>query len=201
MEHVDAYPLQWPPGRPRTRYPASSQFGKRSYAMAAYEVQREIELLGGKSIVISTNLRLRQDGLPLASQRMPTDHGVAVYFTYKGRQTCFACDRWDRVEHNIRAIFKTIEALRGITRWGSGDMMDAAFSGFTALPAPIQLGADRPWWEVLDVEEDSPHEIVETAYRFERSNQHPDKGGDPVKFNAVQRAWDEYQQQAQRGRP
>lgn len=197
MEHVDAYPLQWPPGRPRTRNPASSAFGKRTHFVAASEVQYEIETLGGKNIVISSNLRIRQDGLPYSGQAMPRDCGVAVYFTYKGRQTCFACDRWDRIEHNLRAIFKTIEALRGIARWGTGDMMDAAFSGFTALPAPIQLGADRPWYEVFDCEPDAMHEHVEMTYRFERSTHHPDKGGDPVRFNEVQRAWDEYR--AERG--
>lgn len=120
---------------------------------------------------------------------MPRDPGVAVYFTYKGKQTCFACDRWDRIEHNLRAIFKTIEALRGIARWGTGDMMDAAFSGFTALPGPMAMGMDKPWHAVLDVEPDAPHQIVLEAYRFERSNHHPDKGGDSARFAAVQRAW------------
>jgi hypothetical protein len=119
MDHVDAYPLQWPQGRPRTRTRAESALGKFPYHRAAGDVRTEIERLGGKNIVISTNLQLRQDGLPYANQRMPNDPGVAVYFTYKGKQTCFACDRWNRIEHNLRAIFKTIEALRGICALGN----------------------------------------------------------------------------------
>ena len=47
----------------------------------------------------------------------------------------------------MQAIAKTIEALRGINRWGTGDMMEAAFKGFSALPAP---DTNKPWREVLD---------------------------------------------------
>lgn len=42
--------------------------------------------------------------------------GVAVYFTLKGQQFCFACDHWDEIKDNMQAIHKTIEALRGIER-------------------------------------------------------------------------------------
>src|SRR5262245_54177038 len=68
--------------------------------------------------------------------------GSAVYFTHKGRQMCFACDRWDKMEDNLHAVSKTIEALRGIERWGTGEMVQQAFTGFVALPG------NSPW-EVL----------------------------------------------------
>lgn len=47
---------------------------------------------------------------------------------------CFACEKWQDVYGNIYAIGKTIEALRGIERWGTGDMVEQAFTGFVALP-------------------------------------------------------------------
>jgi hypothetical protein len=72
-------------------------------------------------------VQLRQDGLPYANRRAPSDTGAAVYFSYKGRQMCFACDKWQDVYDNIYAISKTIEALRGIERWGAGDMVEQAF--------------------------------------------------------------------------
>lgn len=97
----------------------------------------------GRLPVISTNIELRIDGLPYSRQRPISDHGVAVYFTRNGRQMVFACDRWDKIEHNMRAITKTIEAMRGIERWGSSDLMERAFAGFEALPAP------DPWWKAL----------------------------------------------------
>lgn len=79
---------------------------------------------------------MRQDGFPYPKQALPADKGVAIYFTLNSRQMCFACDRWDKVQDNIYAIAMTIEALRGIERWGSGSMVEQAFTGFVALPAP-----------------------------------------------------------------
>ena len=58
---------------------------------------------------------------------------------------CFACDKWRDVYDNIYAIGKTIEALRGIERWGTGDMVEQAFTGFVALPSP------KSPWEILGV--------------------------------------------------
>jgi hypothetical protein len=110
----------------------------------------EIRKLGSKQVVISSNLELRNDGLPRASQRAPTDQGVAVYFNLNGRSQCFPCDRWTTVEHNLWAIAKSIEALRGLERWGAKTMVDAAFRGFQALPAPDgspMIG--RPPWYVV----------------------------------------------------
>jgi hypothetical protein len=53
--------------------------------------------------------------------RARDDVGVAVYFSYRNQQRCFACDRWNRIQDNMQAISKTIEALRGIERWATGD--------------------------------------------------------------------------------
>lgn len=177
----EAYPLQWPTGRPRTDYyqREHAKFDV-SFARARDNIIREVDLLtGGRwgpdaHTVISTNVALRRDGLPLASQRAPDDPGVAVFFLYKKRQMSFACDRWLKIEHNMQAIAKTIEALRGIARWGTGDMLEAAFTGFTALPAP---GAKREWMEVLGVPRASTRESVKQAYRVLASRYHPDKPG------------------------
>ena len=143
----EAFPLSWPAGRKRTQYRERAKFDT-TFARARDNIVREVGLLAGRygpdpQIVISTNIALRRDGLPLASQRQPDDPGVAVYFLYKKRQMSFACDRWEKIEHNMQAIAKTIEALRGIARWGTGDMLEAAFTGFTALPAPTAAGTKR----------------------------------------------------------
>lgn len=139
---------------------------------------------------------LRNDGLPYANQRQPDDPGVAIYFEYKKRQMCFACDRWRKIEDNLQAVAKTIEALRGVARWGTGDMMESAFTGFTALPAPGPTTA-RGWREVLGFPPDRtpPISEVESNYKYLRSQNHPDKGGSADKFNAVQAAWDQAKQE------
>lgn len=190
---INAYPLQWPAGRPRTHsWQRERAKFQTTFARARDEISREVQLLvGGRwardpQLVISTNVALRRDGLPLANQRNPDDCGVAVYFEHKKRSMCFACDRWDKIEHNMQAIAKTIEALRGIARWGTGDMLEAAFTGFTALPAP---GAPREWWEVLGVQRNAqPQEIVD-AYRRLRSQHHPDRGGEAARFDEVEQAY------------
>lgn len=179
---AEAYPLQWPAGRKRTeRYAREHAKFDVSLARARDNITAEVKLLcGGRwatdpQIVISTNLNLRRDGLPLANQRAPDDPGVAVYFLYKKRQMSFACDRWLKVEHNMQAIAKTIEALRGIARWGTGDMLEAAFTGFAALPPP---GAPKTWREVLGVHPDERDmAVVRRFYKLAASVHHPDKGG------------------------
>jgi hypothetical protein len=80
MTGVDAYPLCWPVGRPRTQYPKRSRF-ETTFSLARDCLMQEIRMLGGKDPVLSTNIPLRRDGLPLANHRMPHDLGVAVYFT------------------------------------------------------------------------------------------------------------------------
>jgi hypothetical protein len=207
---VTAYPLCWPPGRPRTPpghrrtshfhqvSVEQSSFGngtvRRKKALSLAEVRDELfaELarLGARRVVLSTSLRLRQDGLPASGQAQPADPGAAVYFSRKGRQVCFACDCWTRVEDNLRAIAKTVEALRGIARWGTGDMVDAAFTGFQALPAAAVT--QRRWWQVLGVGEDATADEVSEAYRRLSWEHHPDREGDPDRMKELNAAWDEY---------
>lgn len=172
---TEAYPLQWPPGRPRTTYPNRSVFDT-SQEKANINLMNEIKLLGGVNVVVSSNMRIRGDGLPYAKQRQPDDPGVAVYFTHKCRQVCFACDRWDLVKDNMQAIRKTIEALRGIERWGTGDMVQAAFSGFEALPPPKKR-EHKTWWQVLGVSPEVSLNRCEESFKRLAKRAHPDAGG------------------------
>lgn len=194
-----AHPLHWPEGRKRTgHYSRETARFDVTFARARDDIAREVYLLTGHSmrypgntnLVISTNVALRQDGLPLANQRKPDDPGVAVYFTYKGKQRCFACDRWNRIEDNMRAISKTIEAIRGISRWGTGDMLEAAFTGFTALPAP---GKATSWRDVLG--QVHTLDAARQAYRMAASQAHPDKGGTNEQMARVNRAWEDAQKE------
>lgn len=189
---LEAYPLTWPAGRARMpdHRRTWSNF-KTSFAKARDECLAEIRRLDGRDPIISTNIPMRRDGLPYANDRQPKDPAVAVYFTYKKRAMCFACDRWAKVEDNMHAIALTIGALRGVARWGTGDMMEAAFTGFAALPAPMT--GQKPWRDVLGVafDERDPGRIKD-CYRIRRGEAHPDrKGGDQADFLAVQAAYEQ----------
>ena len=170
---TEAYPLQWPPGWPRTKRPEGSRFDT-PLSTARDALLNELRLMGARHVVISSNAALRRDGLPYAQQRRVEDCGVAVYFMLDGRQQCIPCDRWSSVADNVQAIRKTIEALRGLERWGAKSMVDAAFRGFEALPPPE---ATRPWWEILGVDRNASRSDVERAYRMRARERHPDAGG------------------------
>lgn len=165
---TEAYPLAWPQGRARSPHREKSAFGV-SFAHARDGLLGELRLLGATHVVLSSNLALRRDGLPYANQPEPEDTGVACYFLYQGQQMCFACDRWNRARDNVRAIQLTIGALRGIARWGTGDMLAAAFTGFLAIEPP-----KRSWRSVIP---GTSIDEVEENYRKLAQLRHPDHGG------------------------
>ena len=192
---IEAFPLCWPPARPRSKRKDDSAL-RAPFAKSRDFIVQEVRRLGGSQLVVSTNIALRRDGLPYAATTEPDDAGVAVYFTYKGKQMCFACDRWRKVASNMQAIAKTIEALRGVARWGTGDMMQAAFTGFAALPAPGQTSA-RGWPDILEVPADAPLDKVKENYRRLSAIRHPDKGGSHDAMSELNWAWSQAQQALQ----
>lgn len=179
----EAFPLAWPEGLIRTKRPGSSAFNT-SQSRATQMLWNEIRLLGGRYIVISSNQALRLDGLPYSSRRDPDDCGVAIYFERKGRQQVFACDRYNTLGDNIHAIGKTIQAFRGIDRWGASDILDRTLTAFDALPPPPD--PDHPQWaSVLDIPPDASVEKIEAAFRAKAKTEHPDNGGAAERFNAI----------------
>ena len=65
---TQAYPLHWPTSQPRTpsyRRKANAHFSRNLSVMGALrDVQNEVRLLGGLDLVVSSNIKLRVDGLP-----------------------------------------------------------------------------------------------------------------------------------------
>lgn len=169
------YPLQWPVTWPRTKSPTWSRFGsggqRPSIAKASDFIQDEIRKLGGKDLVISTNLKYKSDGFPYSGQKEPLDKGAAVYFKYKGESMVLACDTFDKIGCNIYAIGKTIEAMRSIERYGCSELLNKAFTGFKALPS----GQEKtPWFVMLGVTEESSIEDIKKVYIQLAKKYHPD---------------------------
>jgi hypothetical protein len=190
---ITAYPLAWPTGWPRTANYARKhgKFGiRRSRPGSSYTSLQDVTIaeatqrvldelqrmgIGRDDIVISTNLRLRLDGLPRSDQREPDDGGVAVYWeTRKGDRRVMAIDGYYRVADNLAAIAATLDAMRAIERHGGAQILDRAFTGFTALPAP----SGPTWREVMTFGESTPSaDQLKQRYRELASSRHPDKGG------------------------
>lgn len=183
---INSYPLAWPITQPRTRSPRKSDFGPRSIGAATDEVLRQLRLLGATNIVISSDLRQRLDGLPIANQSQPPDRGVAVYFTLNKAQRVMACDRWTRIQDNLWAIAKHLDALRGQQRWGVGTL-DQAFAGYAALPQPAR--ADD-WWVVLGIPQDATAERINERWRELARTHHPDAGGSDAMMATINTARD-----------
>lgn len=189
-------PLNWPAGKPRTsplerKRAAFSREPGHAPTVERGRRQLELELgrMGVREFILSTNLALRLDGSPRSGQPAPDDPGAAVYFDFDGKATVLACDRWNRVEDNIRAIVKHIDALRGQERWGVGSLAQA-FAGYQALPAPGQH-ARRPWRTVFGWRSDEQgitRKVVHAVYRMLAREYHPDNGGDPARWHELQRA-------------
>jgi hypothetical protein len=77
---VDAFPLRWPTGWPRT---APGKRGRAGFKVSADTVRRELfgelRALGARDVVVSSNVPLRQDGTPMADvmRNAMADPGVA----------------------------------------------------------------------------------------------------------------------------
>jgi len=207
MSEVSASPLSWPPQHPRTDDwdRVHGRFGKKSNKgygndslTVADGVRRVISQIkaytpSGRAyranpddVIISTNLKLRVDGLPRSYQKAPQDPGVAVYFTLDDKERCIPCDSYIRVADNLAAVAATLEALRTVERHGS-NMFDAVFTGFTGLPSPDQVSATT-WRDILNYWDDSLDEC-KRQHRILSARFHPDRGGDAREFNQVQVAW------------
>lgn len=130
---IEPFPLLWPENQEATEKRQRARFDS-NFSTARDGLLLEIKRLGGHSIIITSNVATRRDGLPYANQAEPMNPGVAVYFWRNNQQMCMACDRWDRVKDNMRAIQKSIEAIRGIERWGASAMVEKAVSAFAYIP-------------------------------------------------------------------
>lgn len=190
------YPLTWPDDWPRTN-PSSraySRFGERTVNVAFSALAKEMRRLTEADWLMSSNIpRTRQgDGPPASTYKQPTDPGVAVYFAINKKPISLACDKWIRVEDNIWALAKHIEALRGQDRWGVGTI-EQAFRGYMALPGIGQSGGSK-WWETLGVSINASAEQVKEAYRILVKKHHPDRNGDAELFHRIQEAFNQFEQ-------
>jgi hypothetical protein len=193
------FPLQWPAGWART------EPDKRERALfrvtlteGIHDLLDELRLMGAANVVITSNLPTGSKGLPYANGKAD-DTGVAVWCVIDGVERVFPCDRWTTAAANLRAIGKTVEAIRKIGDWGAADLVTRAFSGFAALPPGSTAVAPnpgsnpkRPWREVFqalgsasdifdsvipDRHRGLVLKIVRERHREAMRKAHPDAGG------------------------
>jgi hypothetical protein len=222
------FPLQWPDGWPRTpsdarerskfhsidnklvTYGTSSHYQKQKGALSLLdecnELLWQLDKLGGYNMTITSNLPTRRDGKPYATRNVD-DPGIAVWWMQDGREQVMACDRWETPVENVRALVKTIDALRGIERWGSTAIVKKAFAGFAALPpagetsegtgtdhvvVPPAVEPTKAWMEYFHVSEAASRTGIKAMYRAFTQQLHPDRNkGDNARMAELNVAWDQ----------
>ena len=198
---IQAYPLSWPIGWRRSHVRERARFSKQVRSLGSYPRSDKVTIAEGLrrvlaelsrmdvpswNVVISTNVPVRNDGLPYSKAREPDDPGAVVYWRgSEDKRQCMAIDRYDRVADNLAAIAATLEAMRAIERHGGAEILDRAFTGFVALPAPEQ------WFTILGVSANATREQINTAYRRLAATHHPDRGGDGQAMARINAARDD----------
>lgn len=202
MSETQRYPLSWPTGWKRTKpserkratfsrikqtyVPSASGNGYTRRDRSALSISDAAARLAGElrrlgvvegDWLISSNVKVRLDGLPYSNVAPPDDPGVAVYFRIgsERKPRVLACDKWDRVADNIAAVAGHIEAIRAQERYGVGNL-DQAFAGYAAIPEK----ADGSDWRAefgFKVDEGVSTAIVEARFRALARERHPDVGG------------------------
>lgn len=183
---AESYPLHWPIGWPRNPRRQLAAFSV-TFGKARDDLLHELRLFNARGVIISSNIELRRDGLPYATRAEPDDPAIAVYFTRNGEPLCIPCDKWLRVRDNLRAVGLTVASLRGIERYATGQMVDAAFRGFAALP---ETAGGVSWWRVLGVDPDAGRKALDVAYKRLAKVRHPDRpGGSEQLFHVLEMAY------------
>jgi len=207
MSEIHRYPLCWPNYVSRTPFHNRSvpKFEVHGIGNSINFLRSEINRMNGRdhdvwdeSVVISSNLKRGRDG-NILQQPEPQDTGVAVYFTLIFRRwaagsikeierSCvLTCDKWNRVNYNIDAIARDVEAQRARQRWGC-TTIEQAMQGYLAIPEKC---GGRAWWDVLAIPQTSTKDAIKAQFKELSKTAHPDRGGTHLQWVELQDAFNQ----------
>lgn len=182
--------LDWPDGFERTepedrvRYPGGFEVSR---TRAFDSILEQIEKIDG-----AVNIRV-ETAAPHTSKhphrpyqdREPDDPGVVAYYDREGQGYAVACDRWDNLRDNARAIALYVDAKRAIERYGVATV-GSEFQT-QALPSGEDdaIAGEPPPHEVLGVAPDADPGVIRAAARELKKQNHPDSGGDRGTFQRI----------------
>lgn len=132
----------WPgPPTPHHARNAGWMFKKVTAGSALDSLRAELGHIHAKDCRIQIDVRERDITRfgELRADAKPASPGVVVYATHPRQgDVRFANDTYQKWWHNVRGIAMTLEALRGIARWGAV-RDEQQFAGFRALPGATVL--------------------------------------------------------------
>jgi hypothetical protein len=194
---IEAYPLHWPDGWPRTdpyARESDSRFGgsgRITVGRARDQLMDELRLLGATDIIVSSNVPTRPDGLLYADNKRIDDPGIAVYFKFKKKSFVMARDDYLSVAGNLRTLGLAIAGLRQMHRHGGDYMLERAFTGFLAIAPPDWK---KPWRQVFGVKPDWRGDL-KALYWEKARERHSDVGGSDTLMAELNVAYDEAQRE------
>lgn len=186
--------LDWPEGFERTdpadriSYPGGFEVSR---TRAFDSIVEEIEKIdGAMNVRVETAAPHTQKAPHRPYQdRDPDDPGVVAYYDREGQGYAVACDRWDNLRDNARAVALYVDSKRAIERYGVATV-GSEFET-QALPSGEEdvvaagSGRSEPPHEVLGVAPDAPDAVVKGAARSLKAEKHPDSGGSRDAFRRV----------------
>jgi len=176
---------------------------KAKWEATVNELRRELDYLDASDVVleIGVNARdIRKDGM-LRADAKPGHPGVRLSFQCDSGALSFTCDTYEQTwaylmpswQANVRAIVKTLEALRAVDRYGA--TKGEQYAGFKALGAGtggIALGGmtkDDARALLLELSQSRGVTSDKDAWRQARFLTHPDRnGGDQEQWDRVELA-------------
>ena len=187
---IDRWPGEQTKRRQRSRF--DSAWGDTLELM-----QRELRHLRAKGVVVLLALGeddIRLDGRPRANAR-PEHPGVILAFDSPYGPLKYPCDTFTTWQDNFRAIALALEALRKVDRYGVTKRGEQ-YTGWRALPGPSgEATTVEQAARILASESGRSAEAIQgdareagLAIRKALMEAHPDRGGSPDRFHAVQTA-------------
>lgn len=165
-------------------------------------LDRELAHLKAENILLQmavTKRDIRKDGWIRANAR-PEHPGVILTFDSKFGPLSYPCDRFTDWQANVRAIAKSLEALRMVDRYGVSKRGEQ-YTGWGQLPpaggststmtaeVAARVVSEAGGWDHYP-----PQTILErrgafiAAYRAAAKTVHPDRGGSVRDFQLLQEA-------------
>ena len=179
------YPLDWPPGTPKTPIDFAHEGIGTEYA-SIIELKRAFRALGVKRYTISTNDRFF--GRNLVRLKPPPEipfcdsHGCAVYFTrrmwsedgFEEKEYCLCSDVFLDVADNVVEVAKAIWCFAGLKDSVSGQVFEQSMRslGLDDADEPEEMHdeeiADEPTPEADDCPEEPKEELPHVPSRHSR---------------------------------
>ena len=194
-------PVEAWPGKQTPIYQRKRSRFKASYATTLDDLERELNAIQAKDIVIQCYLDLRDirnDGWPRSSAR-PKQPGVIVTFSQAKDAISMPCDTFEDWEQNLRAIALTLHALRMVSQYGV-TKHNEQYQGFKRLEAPktaTQMTVEDAADLISSIAGIQParnliyggRDTFEEIYRLAARKSHPDaNGGSHEMFVRLQQA-------------